>query len=49
MKTKIKQKITKQDIRTSGNAYNALFMIEEISKKITRPLVKINNNKYIRL
>jgi hypothetical protein len=47
--TKIKKKITKDDIRNSGNAYNALFMIDEIGRKVTRPLLEINNNKFIRL
>lgn len=41
--------IAKNDIRKSGNTYNALFMIEGLSKRIVRPLVEINNNKYIRM
>lgn len=46
MKMTVKN-IAKDDIRKSGNAYNALFMIDELNKRIARPLVEINNNKYI--
>ncbi|MDO9263356.1 MAG: hypothetical protein Q7U02_05275 [Desulfosalsimonadaceae bacterium] len=41
--------IAKDDIRKVGNTYNALFMIEELNNRIVRPLVEINNNKYIRM
>lgn len=48
MKMTIKS-IAKDDIRNSGNAYNALFRIEELNKRIVRPPVEINNNKYIHM
>ncbi len=41
--------IAKNDIRKSGNTYNALFMIQELNQRMKRPLVEINNNKYARM
>ncbi len=48
MKISVKN-TSRKKIRKAGNAYNALFLIDGLDKRIVRSMVEINNNKYIEM
>lgn len=46
MKISVKN-ISKEKIRKAGNSFDALFMINGLNNRLVRPLVEINNNRFV--